>query len=392
MKLFILGVTLLALLLSVAMGSAGEYCDDNWGANVYLKVQTINELTGANITNMANLSATNNTAAIAWFNSSTLTGYYTLTHPSCFGLPALSASVNGLSWVTIPTTGSSGYVSRTRMFLINASAEDYQKYYLVPTGSGFYYSLYVSSVAGAQLAGASVTMSKVMPTGPANVSDSYTDSSGLALNYLVQQPYTFTISKAEYNTLTISITPDPDNPVSYVRLNTIGTAYHWPNYRDNTTANCVYSSTSGIVNCTIADALATSSICLKIYKSGVFNYTYFNMSCGSGASFWLAVNTSLMTGINNTIRYIVITNNSYVIKDGTIIPGTNIPMGYMGIFIGLIIVILLSTLFASNPATVIFMGTLGFCVAVAFSLITSPLLAVGSLIVVALILLIKVKS
>jgi hypothetical protein len=154
----------------------------------------------------------------------------------------------------------------------------------------------------------------------------------------------------------------------------------------------VYSSTSGIVNCTIADALATSSICLKIYKSGVFNYTYFNMSCGSGASFWLAVNTSLMTGINNTIRYIVITNNSYVIKDGTIIPGTNIPMGYMGIFIGLIIVVLLSTLFASNPATVIFMGTLGFCVAVAFSLITSPLLAVGSLIVVALILLIKVKS
>lgn len=374
--------------LALAATAQAEYCVDNFGAGTYLLITTKNELTNANITRMSNLSATNLTNTISFYNASTVSD--SAAYPSCFKLPSLAGNVSGDSWVTIGT--SSGYAARTLNFPINGSASDYRKFYLIPFGSGFYFSLYVSSVTGEQLDGATVAVSKIIGTSFTNVSDIYTDDSGLALNYLQEASYRFTIRKPGYNTLTVALTPNPDNPVSYVRLNVVGAAYTSEDYASNVTAPCSYSSATGYVTCAVTDSLGVPSICLKVYKSGVLNHTLFNTTCSSGAAFNLIINTSLMTGINNTIRYVVVTGNGYIINDGYLERAAYIPFGLMGVFVTALLVTLLATLFASNPAVVIVMGVLGFIIAMSFSLISSPILAVGSLLVVALILIVKVKS
>lgn len=157
------------------------------------------------------------------------------------------------------------------------------------------------------------------------------------------------------------------------------------------------TTTDEFISCTVIDATGImSEACLNVKEVGIISVVDFNETCTFSSSSTLVVNISSISGDNGTAWYaLTVTGTNgrdYILETGShdVIP-TN-PYGLFGILITALIIIPLSTLGIKKPTlSIIFTGA-GLLVAYGIGLIDMTLAALGSIIVVLIILVYKVAE
>lgn len=168
----------------------------------------------------------------------------------------------------------------------------------------------------------------------------------------------------------------------------------WQNYNLGISRTCGYASGTGYFSCNITDPSGLADqICLKIYSVNVMNNTLFNSSCKSG-NMTLVINVSNAGGYNSSIVYILYidADNDVILEQGTVNTTGAPAYGTFGLIVGIFIFLVAAGMGKWNPAAAIITGTIGIICAVILTFLSIPIVALGSLIIVAIIIAYKVKT
>lgn len=173
-----------------------------------------------------------------------------------------------------------------------------------------------------------------------------------------------------------------------------GAGLTWKDYSTGISCSCTYSDATKCLICTVADPSGLANeICLDVDEFNVMNISDYDLQCGTGASMTLISNLSSVDSYNGTVKYMLYVVSPYVpLEEDSIQFGTVIAYGIFGVLLTAIIFMIAAGMGVWNPAAGIIMGVVGIVAAVALGLFSVPMLALGSLIFVAAIIVYKVKT
>lgn len=171
----------------------------------------------------------------------------------------------------------------------------------------------------------------------------------------------------------------------------------WYSYNSTIQHSCMYNDATNYLSCTMVDTTGTTrQFCLNTHKYNIMNLTLYATVCDTGSSVTLMTNMSAARSLNNSVVYRLMVidsdGNKIILEEGSVENGYSTPYGLFGVFLTLMIFCMAAFLGIWNPAASIIMGIGGIWACVALSLITIPAGAFGSLLMVAVIYIIMVRT
>jgi hypothetical protein len=174
----------------------------------------------------------------------------------------------------------------------------------------------------------------------------------------------------------------------------LGEITTWEDYDAGIYHSCSYSDVTKYITCNVADPTGLASqVCLDVDEVNVMNMSDFGLTCGTGASMTLMLNLTDAGAYNKTVRYLLYTTSPKVILDGGSLElGAVIAYGLTGLLATIMIFCVAAGAGRWNPMVSILFGLIGIVAAVSMALFNTSLFALGSLVMVGLIVAYKVKT
>lgn len=274
----VLAFILLALPAASAIDAA--YCRDNIANTCqWLQITAVDESTNKTLGLLppGKMSSVN---GITTGNFSPWTSGIGPTSPLCYNLTSINQTTEVYGKEMMFVLGNATYIARSMSKDIPAysagGADVTMVLYLAKSGDGIYHSIYVLKHGDAPLEGAKVLAQKAAGSYYETITAQKTDGTGLALNYLLQIPYHFVVTASGYTPQTTDSTPNPTNPIIYIRLTGGGNVTDYVNF-STVLSNVSYSfSPVGTYHNSSINATFTLSDADSLIEYQAFNVSYSN--------------------------------------------------------------------------------------------------------------------
>lgn len=176
---------------------------------------------------------------------------------------------------------------------------------------------------------------------------------------------------------------------------TLGEIATWENYDSGIYHSCSYDGITEYLTCDVTDPTGLASqVCLDVDEINVMNMSDYGLTCGTGPSMTLMMNLSDAESYNKTVRYLLYAVGSpkHILEEDSLTMGYVIAYGLTGILATIMIFCVAAGTGRWNPMVSVLSGILGLVAAISMALFNTSLVALGSLIMVGLILAYKVKT
>lgn len=156
------------------------------------------------------------------------------------------------------------------------------------------------------------------------------------------------------------------------------------------------STTDSFISCLWVDTTGLSSeMCLAVQEVGIVSLVPFNTTCSSSSSAQIMINISSLSAQNKTSRYVftavaAVGGNNQTLEIGTHDITPDNPYGILGVILTVFILLPITALGIKKPEAAVVLGGAAIILSVMIGFLDMTLTAIGSLVVVIIIIAYKV--